>query len=127
MDVMTDGVSLGEVYRRLCDIDDRHGKQLADLVDGQRVANTRTNKLEERAARMEERLNAHDREFKSFRDRLGEIITAAKMKAEEATSRVVTKDDDAITLRFPTSPKALVAIFGALALFLLALLKGGAL
>ena len=56
---MTDEVTLGEIARRLDDIDHRHGAQLADIQTQVRLTNGRT-------TRLEARVDGHDRELKDL-------------------------------------------------------------
>jgi hypothetical protein len=55
-----DDVTLGEIYRRLLDIDERHGDQLAQVIEQQKIANGRTTRLEARS-------DGHDRELRDIR------------------------------------------------------------
>jgi hypothetical protein len=56
----TDDVTLGEVFRRLIDIDKRHGDQLDEIVQQAKITNGRT-------ARLEGRVDGHDRELRDLK------------------------------------------------------------
>lgn len=53
-------VTLGELYRRLCDIDERHSAQLGDIMDQAKLTNGRT-------TRLETRVEGHDRELRDLK------------------------------------------------------------
>ncbi|HYC00453.1 MAG TPA: hypothetical protein VEC57_15050 [Candidatus Limnocylindrales bacterium] len=57
---MTDDVTIGEIHRRLVDIDERHSHQLNEIATQVRITNGRT-------TRLEERVTGHDHELKNLK------------------------------------------------------------
>jgi hypothetical protein len=53
-------VTTGELYRRLCDMDERHGATLADISTQVRLTNGRT-------TRLEAHVEGHDRELRDLK------------------------------------------------------------
>jgi hypothetical protein len=94
---MTDDVTIGEVYRKLTDIDERHSAQLKSIDDQARLTNGRM-------TRAEARLDGHDVEFKDLK----QARRPASHELKRSTDR-----SDAITLNIPINAKTIMALLAA--------------
>lgn len=104
-----DQVTLGEVYRKLIDIDGRHGAQLAAIEAQARLTNGRTSRLEEFTGRIDERVHAVESDVKSLKNTR------------------TTGPDNSGDIRIPVNAKTLTAIVMMLAGLVMAYftMKGG--
>jgi len=89
---MVDDVTVGEVFRRLIDMDERHSAQLTSIESQARLTNGRV-------ARSETRLDWHDGELREL-----------KRNITHHPSRRTSDRANAITLNIPTSKTTLTIL-----------------